>query len=896
MNVGTLKAQLGLDSSSFRKDLKKSEDSTSKSTGRMAGSFKKLGGALAGAFAFGAIVKGVGSVISAASDLGESVNAVEVTFEDSAAAVLKLSDASAKTYGLSKKDFNGMSVQMSAFAKSVAGDGGDVAGTLDEMITRSSDFASVMNLEVADAAALMQSGLAGEAEGLRKYGVDVSAAAVETYAYANGIGEAGTALSEQQKIQARYGLIMEQTAKVQGDFANTSDSLANRQRILSASFEDAKARLGASFLPIMEKAVGFMQTAFLPIILSLAAAIEDWGGTVERTKAGIKKWVDDLGPVATVLKGIAGLIATVMIPHFVALGVNSAIAGAKVVASWVMMQLAAIKSAVIHGAQILLTIGKFALMSVQALLHGAKVVASWVMMGAQALLQAGRMAIQAARVVASWVLMGVQSLIQAGRMAAAWLIAMGPVGWVITTVVALAALIIANWDKISAGTKRIWSSMITWLTDAWKGAKDTVLDTASDIWNGLTSGADRMVNNVGAAFGRLKSALAAPVNWVIRNVINNGILKAWNTVAEWIPGMKKAAPVGEISNGGGAGGSRSGAQAFAKGGRVPGEARGDSVAAKLTPGEFVIRRAAAKALGLDTLGALNRAEQWYGGDPGLPGLGRIAAYAEGGPVGKAKAFARSQNGKPYGWGNSGPGSYDCSGFLSAIANVLSGKSNPYSRIFATGMTRPGKGFGPFAPGMGPGAGFNIGVVRGSPGHAAGTLGGMNVEASGGKGVSIGGNARGATNGLFSDRYHFTGGGGGGGGGLMGFLRDGLVSIVEKLLKPALEMAKAFSDPTGIVAGLAEAVVGKIRNFIQTASFDSGGYLQPGLTLAYNGTGRPERVIGPNGSGGGSSYSSYGSTGFNGNVAVYIGGEKIDERVDVKITRFDRSLRNEIAAA
>ena len=51
---------------------------------------------------------------------------------------------------------------------------------------------------------------------------------------------------------------------------------------------------------------------------------------------------------------------------------------------------------------------------------------------------AGSMALTVARVVGGWALMAVQALWNAARMAAAWVIAMGPVGWIIAGVVALA--------------------------------------------------------------------------------------------------------------------------------------------------------------------------------------------------------------------------------------------------------------------------------------------------------------------------------------------------------------------------------------------------------------------------------------------------------------------------
>jgi hypothetical protein len=207
--------------------------------------------AVAGVAAVGLVKLG-----QSASDLGESVNAVNVTFGEAADGVLALGDNAAKSVGLSKTEFNGLAVQFSAFAESVAGKGGDVVGVLDDLTTRGADFASVMNLDVNEAMRLFQAGLAGETEPLRKFGIDLSAAAVEAHAYATGIAETGAKLTETEKVQARYSLLMEQTAKTQGDFANTADSFANRQRILNAELENAKAAIGQGVLPMMEALLG----------------------------------------------------------------------------------------------------------------------------------------------------------------------------------------------------------------------------------------------------------------------------------------------------------------------------------------------------------------------------------------------------------------------------------------------------------------------------------------------------------------------------------------------------------------------------------------------------------------------------------------------------------------
>lgn len=129
---------------------------------------------------------------------------------------------------------------------------------------------------------------------------------------------------------------------------------------------------------------------------------------------------------------------------------------------------------------------------------------------------------------------------------------------------------------------------------------------------------------------------------------------------------------------------------------------------------------------------------------------KVSFGGGGAGVGKGVNFARSQAGKPYVWGGVGPGGYDCSGFMSAILNVIQGKS-PYQRRFTTHSFGASGGPGGFVRGLR--SGFMVGVTNAGVGHMAGTLGGkLNVESSGGHGVRVGGSARGFNDGLFTHRY------------------------------------------------------------------------------------------------------------------------------------------------
>lgn len=213
------------------------------------------------AAAIGGVAAGALKAIDYASDLNESINAINVTYGQNADAVLAIGENAAKSFGLAKSEFNGFAVQYSSFVKQVAaGSGQSEATVLDDLVTRVSDFASVMNLQVPEAAAIFQSALSGETEPIRRFGKDLSAAAVEQYALRTGLIETKAELTEAIKVQARYGLLMEQTNDTAGDFTNTSGELANSQRILAAEAKDLAADIGSDLAPALLTVVQGLQS------------------------------------------------------------------------------------------------------------------------------------------------------------------------------------------------------------------------------------------------------------------------------------------------------------------------------------------------------------------------------------------------------------------------------------------------------------------------------------------------------------------------------------------------------------------------------------------------------------------------------------------------------------
>jgi hypothetical protein len=127
--------------------------------------------------------------------------------------------------------------------------------------------------------------------------VALSEAAVKAKALELGIGTVGKELTEQEKIQARYAIIMEQTTMAQGDFERTSGGLANQMKILKASFKDAADQIGTALLP----GVVAVAAALIQVLPTALAFGKEMAGAVKAIlEAGWEKF-------GGLLKDIAGL-------------------------------------------------------------------------------------------------------------------------------------------------------------------------------------------------------------------------------------------------------------------------------------------------------------------------------------------------------------------------------------------------------------------------------------------------------------------------------------------------------------------------------------------------------------------------------------------------------------
>lgn len=229
--------------------------------------------------------------IEAASDLEEAQSKVGVIFGEGAAEVEAFAATAAKSFGQSKQSVLNAAGVFGTFGKAAGLSGDDLAEFANGFTGLASDLASFNNTTPEEAIQAIGAGLRGEAEPLRRFGILLDDATLKQQALELGIYNGKGALTQQQKVLAAEAAIYKQSADAQGDFARTSDGLANKTRILKASLENVVAEIGTALLPIALKIASFLSDRVIPIVEKVADVFgkKGFAGVVRLAGDEIKK-------------------------------------------------------------------------------------------------------------------------------------------------------------------------------------------------------------------------------------------------------------------------------------------------------------------------------------------------------------------------------------------------------------------------------------------------------------------------------------------------------------------------------------------------------------------------------------------------------------------------------
>ena len=255
MEVGSLAA--GYDGS-IRINTKLDRNGFNQGLNAIAGSLKKLGGAMGVAFGVTAMVKFGKEALNIASDLTEVQNVVETAFGAMSSQVDTWAKNSIQQFGLSELAAKRTASTYMAMNAGMGMVGQGAANMAMEVAGRTADIASFFNTSQEEADTMLKSIWTGETESLKQIGVVMTQTNLDAYALANGFGKTTQQMTQAEQVQLRYAYVMNQTRLAAGDFVKTQDSWANQTRILSEQWKQFLGIIGQGLIQVLTPALKFL--------------------------------------------------------------------------------------------------------------------------------------------------------------------------------------------------------------------------------------------------------------------------------------------------------------------------------------------------------------------------------------------------------------------------------------------------------------------------------------------------------------------------------------------------------------------------------------------------------------------------------------------------------------
>jgi len=263
-------------------------------------------------FAFGRFAI---DAIKDASSLEQSLGGVESVYKKFSGQMVAQSEMAAEKVGLSMESYQRLGVMTGTLLKNAGIPMKKLATQTDVLVTLAADLAATFGGSVEEAATAMNSALRGEFEPIRKFGIALSIAQIQEQALLMTHKSSSAELTKREKILATQALLLEQGADASGQFARESETLAQRQQVLQAKWDNLSATLGEDLLPIAEA----LSKALIAVVDNpkfkagldrMVQNFEDFGVWLSSPE-GIKKvdeFADSLVAVADALISVTGFV------------------------------------------------------------------------------------------------------------------------------------------------------------------------------------------------------------------------------------------------------------------------------------------------------------------------------------------------------------------------------------------------------------------------------------------------------------------------------------------------------------------------------------------------------------------------------------------------------------
>jgi len=220
----------------------------------------------------------LGKAVMSASNFEAEFEGVNQVFKEAAGSVQAFAEQASKSAGLSATEALRASKTFGLFATGAGLGAEEAAKFSTTMVQLAGDLGSFNDVPTAEALDAIQSGLMGQAEPLRKFGVFLDDLTLKNELFEmTGEKVTGT-LTNQQKMVAAYSSILKQTTVQQGDYIKYQETLGNQLKTISTDFQNLAKDIGMMLIPVITEAMPVIREMATEIGEKLKGAIAsiDW--------------------------------------------------------------------------------------------------------------------------------------------------------------------------------------------------------------------------------------------------------------------------------------------------------------------------------------------------------------------------------------------------------------------------------------------------------------------------------------------------------------------------------------------------------------------------------------------------------------------------------------------
>lgn len=286
-------------------------NSFNRSIKRMGRQMLAIAGVGGGLYAF---TRGFGSMIKAASSAEETQAKFNTVFKNLSDQANAWAESFGKSVGRSERDIKSWMARLQDTFVPLGISRDEALKLAQSLTTLAVDVASFNDAADADVIRDFTSALVGNHETVRKFGIIISETALKQEAMRRGINKTYKELTDLEKVQLRYNLILAGTSDAQGDALRTSGSYANQVKRLLANVDNLKVSMGEEFLPVLTdfvKLINENEEALVAFSKAILAPVTSLLYLIDIIKT-LQEAQGELGPVPYWGFGPSGLTLGIM--------------------------------------------------------------------------------------------------------------------------------------------------------------------------------------------------------------------------------------------------------------------------------------------------------------------------------------------------------------------------------------------------------------------------------------------------------------------------------------------------------------------------------------------------------------------------------------------------------